>query len=103
MHQFFLLAIAALASGSPAPQGKMPRLIALEEHFYSSTIGNPDGYDAGVFEKLQDLGPIRLEHMDKNSVTFQVISHAPGLGAAFPKVCSSANDQLAAAISKNKP
>jgi predicted TIM-barrel fold metal-dependent hydrolase len=83
-------------------------LITLEEHFFSSAIGNPDAYSEqlkwvpGVFEKLQDLGPIRLEHMDKNGVTLQVISHAPGLGAALPEECSSANDQLAAAVSKNK-
>jgi predicted TIM-barrel fold metal-dependent hydrolase len=83
-------------------------LITLEEHFFSSAIGNADAYSEqlkwvpGVFEKLQDLGPIRLEHMDKNGVTFQVISHAPGLGSALPEECSSANDQLAAAVSNNK-
>jgi predicted TIM-barrel fold metal-dependent hydrolase len=82
-------------------------LITLEEHFFSSVIGNPDTYSEqfkwvpGVLDKLQDLGTLRLENMDANSISLQVISHAPGLGAAPPTDCKTANDQLAAAVAAN--
>ncbi|KAF2431515.1 hypothetical protein EJ08DRAFT_648780 [Tothia fuscella] len=87
---------------------KMIPLISLEEHFFSTVIDNPDTYSEqfkwvpGVLDKLQDLGPIRLENMDTNGISLQVISHAPGLGSAPPAECITANDQLSKAVSENK-
>jgi predicted TIM-barrel fold metal-dependent hydrolase len=81
-------------------------LIALEEHFLSPTASTtayaeqlkhlPD-----VHSKLTDLGTRRLADMDTNGISFQVMSHAPGMGGESPETCAAANDQLRAAVKAN--
>lgn len=81
-----------------------PPLITLEEHFFSSAV--PDSlkqayseqlkHVPGIFDKLCDLGDLRLRDMDTGRISLQVVSHAPGL--TDPAACRAANDQLAGAI-----
>jgi predicted TIM-barrel fold metal-dependent hydrolase len=85
-----------------------PPLITLEEHFLSTECmsnfeSNYSGYVKhlpGLASKLQDLGDLRLRDMEAGQVSLQVISHAAGTQS--PSQCRSANDQLAAAVAKNK-
>ncbi|KAF2173169.1 hypothetical protein M409DRAFT_17115 [Zasmidium cellare ATCC 36951] len=86
-----------------------PPIINLEEHFcYSEEcmrMGDPASpyidlstYLPGIKESLLDVGPIRIEAMNKINCTYQVISHAPlnhNLNAAQ---CRAANDKLAAHV-----
>jgi predicted TIM-barrel fold metal-dependent hydrolase len=83
-----------------------PTLITLEEHFFSE--GAEDlkefyseqfGAIPGLGEKLTDVGPLRLQSMNENNISIQVVSHAPGAISATQ--CRSANDQLAAAVNEN--
>ncbi|KAK5131793.1 hypothetical protein LTR08_000548 [Meristemomyces frigidus] len=94
----------------------LPPLITLEEHFFSAAVLNSADDQAqngivdkyieqfkaipGIENQLKDLGQRRLSDMDKGKVSLQVISHAPG--APSPALCKNANDQLAAAVQKNK-
>lgn len=81
-------------------------LIALEEHFLStdSTSLTPLYSEQlrsipNLSSKLHDLSTLRLSHMNKAHISLQLISHAPG--AMPPSQCTSANNQLATAISAN--
>ncbi|KAK5109916.1 hypothetical protein LTR62_006405 [Meristemomyces frigidus] len=86
----------------------VPPLITLEEHFFSSAVGNSldDKYIeqfkaiAGLEAQLRDLGDLRLADMAKGKVSLQVISHGPGTMTVTQ--CREANDQLAAAVQKNR-
>ena len=86
----------------------VPPLITLEEHFFStSTFDGLQGRYAeqikhlpDLADKLRDLGDLRLRDMDAGKVSFQVISHGPGNPSTSQ--CQAANDQLAAAVAKNK-
>ncbi|KAJ0310782.1 hypothetical protein Brms1b_008489, partial [Colletotrichum noveboracense] len=84
----------------------IPPLITLEEHFVSQ-----DNFNAlselyaeqlkhlpEVADELLDVSRLRLASMDKNSISFQVISHAPGLGPKPARYSSLANDELARAV-----
>jgi predicted TIM-barrel fold metal-dependent hydrolase len=81
-------------------------LIALEEHFLASFIGRNPFYAEqfkwlpGIADKLTDIGHLRLQEMDKGSVSLQVVSHGPGLGSAPAEECRTANDELHAAVKK---
>lgn len=82
-------------------------LITLEEHYASSRVSEAsiearDHYSKfppHVLSKLEELGEERIQDMDNGNVSLQIISHGPG--DISPPVCSAANDELAAAISKN--
>lgn len=84
-----------------------PPLITLEEHYWSKAILSGDLGSYGeqlkhvpqVLDKLADLGPLRLEYMQKGAVTMQVVSHAPGPINA--EQCRAANLQLAEAVNAN--
>nr|POE80056.1 decarboxylase orsb [Quercus suber] len=84
-----------------------PPLITLEEHFLSQVVGNRRDAEyveqinhiPGLREALYDIGELRLESMNKNNVSLQVVSHAPG--KITIEDAREANDQLAAAIQKN--
>lgn len=86
----------------------VPPLITLEEHFFSGAVGKEmsDKYVEqfkaipSLEDQLKDLDQLRLSYMEKGKVSLQVISHAPGTMSA--QQCREANDQLAAAIPKNK-
>jgi len=83
-------------------------LITLEEHFFSSAVPGhvSDKYVeqfkaiSGIEAQLKDLDQLRLSDMEKGKVSLQVVSHAPGTLSS--KECMEANDQLAAAMQKNK-
>src|SRR5512140_1384160 len=85
-----------------------PPLIALDEHFFSSSV--PDDmkksyseqlkHVPGVYDKLRDLGFQRLADMDAGRISLQIISHAPGLHD--PAACRAANDELAGAVSDER-
>ena len=82
----------------------VPPLIALEEHFFSQAMltGSTDKYSEqfkhtkGIFEKLTDVGQLRLKHMEVGEIAFQVVSHAPGQLSI--EQCVSANNQLSDAV-----
>lgn len=82
-------------------------VITLEEHFFSedSTSTSSPKYSEqlkhipNLLDKLHDLGPLRLQHMDAGRVSVQVISHGPG--TMTPGQCRSANNQLADAVRAN--
>jgi uncharacterized protein len=83
------------------------RTIALEEHFWTSSLAAPPGsgpvamFGPRIDGQLRDLGAARLADMDANGIDLQVISHlapaaqgrADGVGLAI-----EANDRLAAAV-----
>lgn len=81
--------------------------ITLEEHFVSEAFlaNHPGAYAPqanhvpGLLDKLKELGPVRLQHMDAGQVATQVISHGPG--KMTKEECTAANDQLAEAVRKN--
>lgn len=80
-------------------------LITLEEHFFASFIGTSPFYAEqfkwlpGVLEKHIDIGPLRLQEMDKGAVSLQIISHGAGLCSSVEE-CRKANDELHAAVKK---
>ncbi|KAF7197628.1 Decarboxylase orsB [Pseudocercospora fuligena] len=88
----------------------VPPLIALEEHFLSTAVLEEfnDAYQEqfkaipAAKEKLADLDSLRLDEMAKGMISMQVISHACAPGGPSPEVCRQGNDQLAAAVRKNK-
>lgn len=84
-----------------------PFLITLEEHFFSQASLEGPGSERYVeqlqhvpklLERLKDLGPLRLESMDNNDITLQVISHGPTQPSLSPDACRAANKQLHEAI-----
>lgn len=87
----------------------LPPLITLEEHFVSASLltslsglySEQLRHLPDVAARLTDLGPLRLEDMDANRISVQVVSHAPGLGGRQAALCRIANDELAAAVRAN--
>lgn len=86
---------------------KIPPLLALEEHFFSVpalTGSSREQYSEqlksipGLLDKLEDIGPLRLEDMNNNGITMQVISHGPTQPPLSPSDCRIANNQLHEAI-----
>lgn len=83
----------------------VPPLIALEEHFFSKGVLNSldDKYQEqfkyipGLRDKLADLDDGRINEMNKNKISMQVISHACVPGAPTVVQCQEGNDQLAEA------
>jgi len=82
-------------------------LITLEEHYSSPKVLESNKVVRDLYSthlphllrKLNSLGDERIQDLDEGKVSLQVISHGPG--EAAPSVCTAANDDLAAAISKN--
>ncbi|KAF2770258.1 amidohydrolase 2 [Teratosphaeria nubilosa] len=85
----------------------VPPLITLEEHFFSTAVGNAlhDKHAeqflaiSGLETQLTNLDDVRLADMEKGKVSLQVISHGPG--TLSPQQAHDANEQLAAAIQKH--
>jgi predicted TIM-barrel fold metal-dependent hydrolase len=86
----------------------VPPLITLEEHFFStecikafeSRYSEQLKFLPGLADQLADLGEIRLRYMDAGKVSLQVISQGPGNPTSSQ--CRAANEQLSAAVAKNK-
>ncbi|KAJ0383768.1 hypothetical protein COL922a_009799 [Colletotrichum nupharicola] len=84
----------------------IPPLITLEEHFVlqdnfnalSELYAEQLKHLPEVADELLDVSRLRLASMDKNGISFQVISHAPGLGPKPARYSSLANDELARAV-----
>ncbi|KIM99208.1 hypothetical protein OIDMADRAFT_127738 [Oidiodendron maius Zn] len=82
-------------------------LITLEEHYSSPKVLESSKHIGALYNnfpphmlhKLNSLGDERIQDLDRGKVSLQVVSHGPG--EAPPSVCTTANDDLAAAISKN--
>ncbi|KAF4964438.1 hypothetical protein FSARC_7624 [Fusarium sarcochroum] len=87
----------------------MPPLITLEEHFVSTDLfpelseiySEQLKHLPAVAERLTDLGPLRLQDMDTNCISVQVVSHAPGLGSKPARLSRLANDELARKVQDN--
>lgn len=85
----------------------LPPLITLEEHFLSTSYlaSNPsDVYSQqlehipGLLDKLTDLDQTRIESMDSNDISLQVISHGPTQPTLTPDTARATNLQLHAAL-----
>ncbi|KAI2602296.1 amidohydrolase 2 [Hypoxylon sp. NC1633] len=82
--------------------------ITLEEHaaFPALVVNRPEfngTWQAFPWAKngLQDYSTGRLADMDENHISYQIISHVPGMGNGTPDGCQKANDEMAEAIKKN--
>src|ERR1700751_2846833 len=87
---------------------KKPRcpVIALEEHYWdrelaAQFVGAEGTRDAGMLERLYDLGELRLKEMDEAGIDMQVLSHgAPSAqkltGADAVALTRRVNDRLPA-------
>ena len=84
-------------------------VIALEEHYQDSELkrhtGSPGtgGALAGLEERLDDLGALRLREMDESGIDLQVLSHSiPGLqgvdAATGVPLARRVNDRLAETV-----
>src|SRR5450759_857884 len=84
-------------------------VIALEEHYQDSEVkqhtGSPGtgGALAGLEERLDDLGALRLREMDESGIDLQVLSHSiPGLqgvdAATGVPLARRVNDRLAETV-----
>lgn len=86
------------------------RIIALEEHYMDAEVKAhqpPAGrVGAGLGERLDDLGALRLREMDEAGIDLQVLSHAqPGTQWLSAEVAvplaTAANDRLRAVVASN--
>jgi 2,3-dihydroxybenzoate decarboxylase len=86
-----------------------PYIIALEEHYQDAEVrsltGLPGtgGSPAGLEERLNDLGALRLKEMDEAGIDLQVLSHSiPGLqgidAESGPALARGVNDRLHQAV-----
>ncbi|KAK0611041.1 hypothetical protein B0T14DRAFT_487660 [Immersiella caudata] len=83
-----------------------PPLIALEEHFFSSSVppslttlySEQLKHLPNVHSNLLSLSTTRLSHMNSGGIALQIVSHAPGLSSCPPSASRAANDQLSTAI-----
>lgn len=80
-----------------------PLVIALEEHYWDAEVAqhfdSPEGRNAALRQRLDDLGALRLKEMDEAGIDVQVISHgAPATqrmdAATAVPLARRANDRL---------
>ncbi|KAI0154125.1 hypothetical protein GGR57DRAFT_492221 [Xylariaceae sp. FL1272] len=81
-----------------------PPLITLEEHFFSSATKERLGHKQfeafpHIAKAIWDTDTLRLDSMDKNRVSLQVMSHVPVILSV--EECRATNDQAAAAVKAN--
>lgn len=81
-------------------------LISVEEHWLSQTVvdfyhdrGLKDPHDeesvVGIFlPRLKELGDVRLQSLDENGISVQVVSHAANSIALDGETCRKVNDEL---------
>ncbi|KAE9373552.1 amidohydrolase 2 [Stipitochalara longipes BDJ] len=86
------------------------RVITLKEHAAFPSLGHGSTtpfYQAmwKVFpewkQDLSDHATKRIADMDSGHISFQVMSHIPGIGSTNPLGCTAANNEMAAAIKQN--
>ncbi|KAK2015668.1 amidohydrolase 2 [Colletotrichum eremochloae] len=87
----------------------MAPLIAIEEHYISPLLDDGPGgqrdvikkiFGPAVLDKLADIGPARLQEMDKDSFAMTVLSHLPM--NLEPGLCAAINDDLHAKIARRR-
>ncbi|KAI1382803.1 amidohydrolase 2 [Hypoxylon trugodes] len=85
-----------------------PFAITLEEHAMFPALGgfplpshDVEEQFPGSQQALKDHSTGRIASMDEGHVSYQIMSHSPGVGNDNPEGCSKANDQMAEAIKKN--
>ena len=81
------------------------QIIALEEHATFSGLGDDRPFYNDIWkvfpqvrQALLDHSTGRLADMDQGSISFQVMSHLPGIANFKIEGCRAANDEMAAAI-----
>ncbi|KAI1417886.1 amidohydrolase 2 [Hypoxylon sp. FL1857] len=82
--------------------------ITLEEHTSFPSLGSEGPLYDSVWEALPDTKLAVADHsagriadMDSGHVSYQIISHLPGLGSNNPDGCRKANNEMAEAVKKN--
>ena len=86
-----------------------PPLISLEEHYFSRVVldsfenSMKEGLNRwpGAYDRLLDVGKLRLDSMDQGKISLQVVSHCASERPP-PDICSAGNDDLAAKIKESK-
>lgn len=86
------------------------RVVALEEHYWDAelierTKERALSRDGEMRRQLQDFDTVRIEHMDRAGVDYQVLSHAAPsgqfvFGADAPDLLRRVNDRLAAGVAR---
>jgi 2,3-dihydroxybenzoate decarboxylase len=86
------------------------KVVALEEHYWDAelierTKDRALSLDEEMRRRLHDFDTVRIEHMDRTGVDYQVLSHAAPSGqSAFgddaPDLLRRVNDRLAAGVAR---
>ena len=81
------------------------KVVALEEHYWDAelierTKDRALSRDGEMRRQLQDFDTVRVEHMDRAGIDYQVLSHAAPsgqyvFGADAPDLLRRVNDRLA--------
>ncbi|KAI1454114.1 amidohydrolase 2 [Annulohypoxylon moriforme] len=82
--------------------------ITLEEHASFPSLGTDRPFYAEIWEVYpkakdgaEDHSTGRIAAMDEGHISYQVMSHIPGMGNDKPEACQKANNEMAEAIKKN--
>ncbi|KAI1761572.1 amidohydrolase 2 [Hypoxylon sp. FL1150] len=82
--------------------------ITLEEHAAFPALGSEHPFYDGLWHVfpearrgLEDHSTGRIASMDEGRISYQIMSHLPGIGNDKPEGCRKANDEMAEAIKKN--
>ncbi|KAF4631758.1 hypothetical protein G7Y89_g6373 [Cudoniella acicularis] len=85
-----------------------PKVITLEEHVVFPSLGDDCPFYHAIWDVFperrkdaRDCSTRRIADMDAGGVTFQIMSHLPGMGTTSPDRCRSANGEMADAIKEN--
>ncbi|KAI0900643.1 amidohydrolase 2 [Annulohypoxylon nitens] len=81
--------------------------ITLEEHAVFPSLGTDIPFFNEILkqfpkskEEAEDHSTGRVASMDEGHISYQIISHIPGMANGRPEACQKANDEMAEAIKK---
>ena len=104
----FFETIAILFSRQIAKMYTPTTTVTLEEHAIFPSLGSSIPFYSSIWklfpsvhDNLADHSKARLTDMDTGHVSFQVMSHLPGLAGTNVVGCRVANDEMATAITKH--